>query len=143
MVADAGELAAAIADGGDAPSVCWLGAWLDGRMVGTVGIETMVDAAVMRSLVVAAPMRGRGIGAALVGAARKAALTRGARRLYALGRGRTNYLERFGFEPTAPNAMLGDVAGTPVASYLGAHPEELARLATLHLDISRDGVIER
>jgi N-acetylglutamate synthase-like GNAT family acetyltransferase len=143
MVADAGELTAIIVEGRDMPGVCWLAAWLNGRMVGVVGIETIVDAAVMRSLAVVEAMRGRGIGVALVAAARKAALTRGARRLYAISRDAAEYLVRFGFERVAPAVLIDDLTGTFIADYLEAHPEELARLATLRLDISRDGMIER
>jgi N-acetylglutamate synthase-like GNAT family acetyltransferase len=111
-------------------------------------VETIVDAAVIRSLAVAQAMRRRGIGAALVGAARKAAHTRGARKLYALGRRGQHgvgedYLLRFGFERVASAAMIEDLEGTFTASYLRDHPERLARIDALRLDISRDGVIER
>lgn len=112
-------------------------------VVGIVGVETIVDAAVIRSLAVAEAMRRRGIGAALVSAARKAAHTRGARRLYALGRRGEEYLLRFGFERVAAADMIDDLAGTFTADYLRAHPNELARMDPLRLDISRDGIIER
>jgi N-acetylglutamate synthase-like GNAT family acetyltransferase len=112
-------------------------------MAGAVAIETMVDAAVMHSLCVIEPMRGRGIGAALVGAARKAAHTRGARHLYGLGGDGASYVARFGFKPVAPAEMLEDIPGTFIADYFGSHPEAFARLVTMRLDISRDGVIER
>ena len=112
-------------------------------IVGVVGVETIVDAAVIRSLAVVEAMRRRGIGAALVNAARKAAHTRGARRLYALGRRGEEYLLRFGFERIAGTEMIDDLAGTFTADYLRAHPGELARMDPLRLDISRDGVIER
>lgn len=144
LVSAVGERGEIIANGCDGPGMCWLGAWLDARMVGVAGIETMVDAAVLHSLAVVETMRGRGIGAALVGAARKAAHTRGARRLYAVaGHNAVSYLLRFGFERTASSDMLDELAGTAVAAYFDACPQALARLAVLHLDISRDGVIER
>jgi len=88
-------------------------------------------------------MRRRGIGAALVGAARKAAHTRGARRLYAFGGDGIGYLDRFGFEWVAPGEMIADLDGTFIAGYFGSRPEAFVRLATMRLDISRDGVIER
>jgi len=110
---------------------------------GVVGVETIVDAAVIRSLAVVEPMRRRGIGAALVNAARKAAHTRGARRLYALGRRGEDYLLRFGFERIASTEMIDDLAGTFTVDFLRAHPGELERMDPLRLDISRDGVIER
>lgn len=103
----------------------------------------MVDAGVIHSLAVVEPMRRRGIGAVLVGAARKAAHTRGARRLYAIATDAIGYLDRFGFERAAVGEMLDDLAGTFIAGYLSAHPETAARLVTVRLDISRDGVIDR
>jgi GNAT superfamily N-acetyltransferase len=159
LLVQAGESAGIAGGGLDAPGACWIGASLGdvgadagGRagiaLAGVIGIETIVDTAVIRSLAVAQAMRRRGIGAALVGAARKAAHTRGARRLYALGpRGQDSsgrdYLLRFGFEPVVPTAMLEDLDGTFTASYLRGHPERLARIDALGLDISRDGMIER
>lgn len=145
MVA-AGEAAGIIAGGLDAPGVCWIAASMGDaitRVVGIVGIETIVDAAVIRSLAVAETMRRRGIGVALFNAARKAAHTRGARRLYALGRRGEKYLLRFGFERAAAAEMIDDLAGTFTADYLRSHPGELERIDPLRLDISRDGMIER
>jgi GNAT superfamily N-acetyltransferase len=146
ILAQAGEAAGIIVGGLDAPGACWIAASMgdaSAGFVGLVGVETMVDAAVIRSLAVVEAMRRRGIGAALVNAARKAAHTRGARRLYALGRRGEEYLLRFGFERIAGTEMIDDLAGTFTADYLRAHPGELARMDPLRLDISRDGVIER
>jgi N-acetylglutamate synthase-like GNAT family acetyltransferase len=143
VLADAGEAAGIITGGLDAPGTCWIAASLGGAIAGVVGVETIVDAAVIRSLAVAEAKRRRGIGAALVNAARKAAHTRGARRLYALGRRGEDYLLRFGFERIAGTEMIDDLAGTFTADYLRAHPGELARMDPLRLDISRDGVIDR
>ena len=55
----------------------------------------------------------------------------------------SEYLLRFGFERVAAADMIDDLAGTFTADYLRAHPDELARMDPLRLDISRDGVIER
>ncbi|HVA84304.1 MAG TPA: GNAT family N-acetyltransferase [Candidatus Binataceae bacterium] len=143
MLAAAGKDGGFIAGGLDAPGACWIAASVGEAIAGVAGIETIVDAAVIRSLAVAEAMRRRGIGAALVKAARKAAHTRGARRLYALGRRGEEYLLRFGFERVAAAGMIDDLAGTFTADYLRAHPDELARIDSLRLDISRDGVIER
>jgi N-acetylglutamate synthase-like GNAT family acetyltransferase len=143
MLAAAGEDGGFIAGGLDAPGACWIAAAVGDAIAGVAGIETIVDAAVIRSLAVAEAMRRRGIGAALVKAARKAAHTRGARRLYALGRRGEEYLLRFGFERVAAAGMIDDLAGTFTADYLRAHPDELAQIDSLWLDISRDGVIER
>ena len=143
ILADAGEAAGIITGGLDAPGACWIAASIGNAISGVVGVETIVDAAVIRSFAVAEAMRRRGIGAALVNAARKAAHTRGARRLYALGRRGEDYLLRFGFERIAGTEMIDDLAGTFTADYLRAHPGELTRMDPLRLDISRDGVIER
>jgi N-acetylglutamate synthase-like GNAT family acetyltransferase len=146
LLSAAGEAAGIVTGGLDAPGACWIAASVGdaaASSVGIVGIETIVDAAVIRTLAVAQAMRRRGIGAALVNAARKAAHTRGARRLYALGRRGDEYLLRFGFEQVAAAEMIDELAGTFTADYLRAHPDELARMDPLRLDISRDGVIER
>ncbi len=146
MLSAAGESAGIIAGGLDAPGACWIAASMGDAIagiVGIVGVETVVDAAVIRSLAVAEAKRRRGIGAALVNAARKAAHTRGARRLYALGRRGEEYMLRFGFARVAAAEMIDDLAGTFSADYLRAHPGELARMDPLRLDISREGVIER
>ena len=146
LLSAAGEAAGIVTGALDAPGACWIAASVGdtaASAVGIVGIETIVDAAVIRALAVARAMRRRGIGAALVNAARKAAHTRGARRLYALGRRGDEYLLRFGFEQVAAAEMIDELAGTFTADYLRAHPDELARMDPLRLDISRDGVIER
>jgi N-acetylglutamate synthase-like GNAT family acetyltransferase len=138
-----GETAGIIAGGFDAPGACWIAASISDAIAGVAGVETIVDAAVIRALAVADGMHRRGIGAALVKAARKAAHTRGARRLYAVGRRGEEYLLRFGFERVAASEMIEDLAGTFTAGYLQAHLDELARMDPVRLDISRDGVIER
>jgi N-acetylglutamate synthase-like GNAT family acetyltransferase len=143
MLDAVGEDAGIVTGGFDAPGACWIAASVDDAMAGVAGIETIVDAAVIRSLGVADTMRRRGIGSALIKAARKAAHTRGARRLYALGRRGEEYLLHFGFERVADAEMVEDLAGTFTAEYLRAHAGEFARLDSLRLDISRDGVIER
>ena len=143
MLAAVGESAGLVAGGLDASGACWIAASMDDAIAGVAGVETMVDAAVIRAFAVAEAMRRRGIGAALVGAARKAAHTRGARRLYVLGRRGEEYLLRFGFERVSATEMIDDLAGTFTADYLRAHSEELLRIDPLRLDISRDGVIER
>jgi N-acetylglutamate synthase-like GNAT family acetyltransferase len=143
ILADAGDAAGIITGGLDAPGACWIAASIGEVISGVVGLETIVDAAVIRSLAVVESMRRRGIGAILVNAARKAAHTRGARRLYALGRRGEDYLLRFGFERIAGTEMIDDLAATFTIDYLRAHPGELARMEPLRLDISRDGVIER
>ena len=138
------EAAGMSAEGIARPAGCCLMAYLGAEAAGVVGIETKIDAALMRSLLVEEPMRGRGVGAALIAAARAAAHTRGARRLYAFARGDAGkYLARFGFAPVAMNELLDALAGTFVADYVRARPGELSCCSAQCLDISRDGVIER
>jgi len=169
MLSAAGMLAAGVESSGG----CYLIAYAGDQAVGVVGVESRVDAALIRCLSVIESMRRRGAGAALISAARTAAHTRGARTLYAVaplnasvpgdalasrdvtGLGNAivsddmessdaeRYLERFGFAPVAAEEMLKALFGTFMADYLRQHPAELARLRTLSLDISDDGVILR
>jgi predicted N-acetyltransferase YhbS len=140
MLKDAAMTAAGVAS----PGACFLLAYIGDTPVGVIGVETRVDAALIRSFTVTAPMRGGGVGAALIGAARTAAHTRGARRLFALVRaGAENYLERFGFEPVAAADLLDTMAGAFMADYVRARPVELAGYHALCVDISHDGVIVR
>src|SRR5579864_1934995 len=64
------------------PAACYILAFNGDEVIGAVGIEAKIDAALIRSLYVTPTMRQRGIGAGLLAAARKAAHTRGARHLY-------------------------------------------------------------
>jgi N-acetylglutamate synthase-like GNAT family acetyltransferase len=138
------EAAGMTAHGLALPAACCLMAYLGTEPAGVVGIETKIDAALIRSLAVAEPIRGRGVGAALVDAARAAAHTRGARRLYALARGSADkYFVRIGFAPVALNELLDALAGTFMADHVRTHPGELSDCRALCMDISRDGVIER
>ena len=137
------EQAAMPAYGIEAPSSCYLLAFFGHEPVGVIGIEPRLDASLLRSLYVVESMRSRGIGAALVTAARKAAHTRGARHLYLFSTDAGDFFKRVGFEEIAVEQTIAAVRGAPQAEHYRAHPEELAREATYHLDISKDGVIER
>jgi amino-acid N-acetyltransferase len=130
-------------DGIEWPAACYLVAYFGDDAVGVIGVEPKIDAALIRSLYVEESMRRRGIGAALIAAARKAAHTRGARQLYFLSADAGKYFERLGFEPTDIAQVMSALAGAPLVEYYRARPGELAREAAYHLDISRDGVIER
>jgi N-acetylglutamate synthase-like GNAT family acetyltransferase len=130
-------------DGIDWPAACYIVAYLGDEAVGVIGVESKLDAALLRSLYVNESMRGRGIGAALVTAARKAAHTRGARHLYLFTRDAGEFFERLAFEPTDTASVMSALAGAPQVEYYRAHPEELGSEAAYHLDISGDGVIER
>ena len=126
------------------PAGCYLMAYLGSESVGVVGIETKVDAALMRSLVVVEPMRRRGVGKALVEAARAAAHTRGARRLYCLADGAANdYLKRLGFKPASIGDLQTVLAGTFMVDNLRTRPDKTSHCHALCLDISHDGVVIR
>ena len=139
MLSGAGMLA----DGVEWPAACYLLAFLGDDVVGVVGIEPKLDAALIRSLYVIDSMRRRGIGAALVAAARKAAHTRGARHLYLFSTGARDFFTRLGFSKAAVGDMVAELGGVPQVEYYRARPEELAREVAFHLDISGDGIIQR
>jgi amino-acid N-acetyltransferase len=130
-------------DGVGWASGCYLVAYFGHEPVGVVGLEPMLDAALMRSLCVAASMRRRGVGAALVGAARKAAHTRGVRALYAFGCGAGDYLRRLGFSEVPMPQLIAALAGTPGVRLRQARPERLSDETAFFLDISQDGIIAR
>ena len=137
------ERAAMLSDGIDAPSSCYLLAYINDEPIGVVGIEPRLDAALIRSLYVADAMRSRGIGAKLMTAARKAAHTRGARHLYLFSTNAREFFRGLGFEQVPVEEVINAMRGAPQVEYYRARPDELAREATWHLDISRDGLIER
>jgi amino-acid N-acetyltransferase len=130
-------------DGIEWPAACYIVAYIGDDGVGVIGVESKIDAGLIRSLFVNESMRGRGIGAALVAAARKAAHTRGARHLYLLSTDAGEYFERLGFERADAASVMNALTGAPLVEYYRARPEELAREVAYHLDISGDGVIER
>ena len=125
------------------PAACYLVAYVGDDPLGVIGVESKIDAALIRSLYVNESTRGRGIGAALIAAARKAAHTRGARHLYLFSTDAGEFFERHGFKTVAVDDVIAAVPGVPQVDYYRARPEELAREVAYHLDISGDGVIER
>lgn len=128
----------------DDPGTCLIAATSDEGLIGAVGVETVIDRALMRSLFVKPSMRRRGIGAMLVAAARSAAHTRGARMLFAFGDEATSaYLKSLGFRTTDRQQAIEELAGTFLADYLRAHPDEASLCSAGRLDISKDGIINR
>ncbi|MGA8642787.1 GNAT family N-acetyltransferase [Candidatus Binatus sp.] len=125
------------------PAACYIVAYIGDESVGVIGVESKIDAALIRSLYVDESMRERGIGAALIAAARKAAHTRGARHLYLFSTDSGELFERHGFKKIAVDDVIAAIAGVPQVEYYRGRPEELAREVAYHLDISSDGVIER
>ena len=69
----------------------------NGIVVGSVGLETFGELALMRSLCVAERHRSRGIGGALLSALASRALARGVRELYLLTTGAESYFASQGF----------------------------------------------
>lgn len=125
------------------PAACYLVAYFGDDPVGVIGIEPKIDAALIRSLYVDESMRRRGIGASLIAAARKAAHTRGARHLYCFSAEAASLFDRHGFRVVPVGDVLRALPGVPEVEFFLARPDELAREVAYHLDISRDGVIER
>jgi N-acetylglutamate synthase-like GNAT family acetyltransferase len=125
------------------PAACYIVAYVGDEGVGVIGVESKIDAALIRSLYVHESMRGRGIGAALVAAARKAAHSRGARHLYLFSTDAGEFFERHGFKTVAVDDVIAAIPGVPQVDYYRGRPEQLAREVAYHMDISNDGVIER
>jgi len=130
-------------DGIEWPAACYIVAYVGDEAVGVIGVESKIDAALIRSLYVNESMRGRGIGAGLIAAARKAAHTRGARHLYLFSTDTGEFFERHGFKRVAVDDVIAVIPGVPQVEFYRARPAELAREIAYHLDISSDGVIER
>ena len=139
MLASAGMMT----EGIEWRAACYILAYHGDEAIGVVGIESKIDAALIRSVYVKPEMRQRGIGAALVTAARKAAHTRGARHLYLLTTDAGSFFERQGFVRVEVAEVIAALSGVPQVEHYRARPEELARELAYHLDISGDGVIER
>ncbi len=132
-----------ITDGIEWPAACYIVAYVGDEAVGVIGVESKIDAALIRSLYVNESMRRGGIGGALLAAARKAAHTRGARHLYLFSSDAGGFFGRHGFTPVAVDDVVSAIPGVPQVEYYRARPDELAREVAYHLDISADGVIER
>ena len=143
LVRDMLARAGMITDGIEWPAACYIVAYLGDDAVGVVGVESKIDAALIRSLYVNQSSRRRGIGGALLAAARKAAHTRGARHLYLFTKDAAGFFERHGFTTVAVRDAIAALPGVPQVEFYRTRPEELAREAAYHLDISADGVIER
>jgi len=132
-----------LTDGVEWPSACYLLAFDGDEPVGVVGVEPILDSALLRSLYVAERHRHREIGRRLVMAARKAAHTRGARQLYWFGSSAEDFFRALGFKRAALEELTAALKGTPQTDYYLARPERLAAVVAYRIDISRDGIIER
>jgi N-acetylglutamate synthase-like GNAT family acetyltransferase len=137
------ERAGMTTEGIEWPAACYIVAYVGDDAVGVIGVESKIDAALIRSLYVNESMRRRGVGRALVAAARKAAHTRGARHLYLFASDASEFFSRMGFNPVNVAGVMNALAGAPLIEFYRARPSELAREVAFHLDISGDGLIER
>jgi amino-acid N-acetyltransferase len=137
------EQGAMLTDGVEWPPACYLLAFDGGDAVGVVGLEPILDSALLRSLYVVERYRHREIGRRLVMAARQAAHTRGARQLYLFATSAGGFFCRLGFKPAEVEELTAALKGSPQTDYYLARPQELAREVAYRLDISRDGIIER
>jgi N-acetylglutamate synthase-like GNAT family acetyltransferase len=135
--------AGVMTEGIEWPAACYIVAYIGDEAVGVIGVESKIDAALIRSLYVNESVRRRGIGAALLAAARKAAHTRGGRHLYLFSTEAGGFFERHGFKTAAVDDVIAAIPGVPQVEHYRARPEELAREVAYPLDISSDGVIER
>ncbi|HKF28439.1 MAG TPA: GNAT family N-acetyltransferase [Candidatus Binataceae bacterium] len=130
-------------DGVEWPSACYLLAFDGDDAVGVVGVEPILDSALLRSLYVDKQHRRCDIGRRLVTAARQAAHARGARQLYLFGASAEGFFCRVGFKRAALEELSAALKGSPQTDYYLARPQELAAEVAYRLDISRDGIIER
>jgi N-acetylglutamate synthase-like GNAT family acetyltransferase len=132
-----------LTDGVEWPSACYLLAFDGDAAVGVVGVEPILDSALLRSLYVVEQHRHREIGRRLVMAARQAAHTRGARQLYLFATSAEGFFCHLGFKRAVPEELSAALRGSPQTDYYLARPQELAGEVAYRLDISRDGIIER
>ena len=139
------EQAAMITEGIEWPPACYLLAFDGDEPVGVIGVEPLLDSALIRSLYVPESRRRHGIGRELVRSARKAAHTRGARQLYLFSYSPQpgRFFSRLGFESVDTAELVSALKGCPQVEYYLARPDELAQEVAYRLDISRDGIIER
>lgn len=80
-----------------------------GRIVATAGLEDHGDACLLRSVAVAPAYRGRGLGRTLVMALLESARARRHAEVYLLTDTAAGYFRRFGFQPTAREAVRPSV----------------------------------
>jgi N-acetylglutamate synthase-like GNAT family acetyltransferase len=121
---------------------CFLMAYWGEDPVGIAGLETEVDAALMRPLFVLETMRRRGVGASLVLAVRAAAHARGARTLYATTPATfVDYFMRFGFAEVGFTELVKTFGEVSILRWIWS--DDVSECGVVRLDISRYGLIER
>jgi N-acetylglutamate synthase-like GNAT family acetyltransferase len=141
MLDRAGAGTAAPADFNDGAE-CFLMAYWGDDPVGIAGLETEVDAALMRPLFVLETMRRRGVGTSLVRAVQVAAHTRGARTLYAAAPATSvDYFMRFGFAKVGFAELVKTFGQVSMLRWIRS--DDVSGCGGVRLDISRYGLIER
>ena len=85
---------------------------VDGRIVGSAGLELYEGAALLRSVAVDAALRGRGVGGQLVESALALAQARQVRELYLLTETAADYFTRYGFVPVERAVVDPQVVGS-------------------------------
>ena len=139
MLAGAGM----ITDGIEWPAACYIVAYVGDEAMGVVGVESKIDAALIRSLYVNQSMSPAWNRRRVArGGAQSRAHARRAH-LYLFTKDAAGFFERHGFTTVAVRDAIAALPGVPQVEFYRTRPEELAREAAYHLDISADGVIER
>ncbi|WP_177142741.1 arsenic resistance N-acetyltransferase ArsN2 [Variovorax sp. YR216] len=92
----------------------------DGAVVGTAGLETYADAALLRSVAVSPAFQGKGIGRALVEAVHSEARRRGVKNLCLLTTTATGYFSKMGFLTVARGQAPAGLLAS--AEFQGACP---------------------
>lgn len=86
-----------------------LAAECDGKLLGVIGLESLVDVGLLRSLVVSKDARGQGIGATLVSALESTCIAAGVRELWLLTIDADPFFVKHGYvvrtRKAAPNAI--------------------------------------
>lgn len=110
LLADAGL---PTADLGGRRSLTLLGAYEDGRLVATVGVEAYRDVGLLRSLAVDAARRNAGLGAALVADAEAWATAQGVKVMYLLTTTAAAFFARRGYVAVPRAEAPPAIATTP------------------------------
>jgi amino-acid N-acetyltransferase len=87
-------------------------AQVDGRIVGSAGLEVYERAALLRSVAVDTTLRGQGVGGQLVESALALAQARQVREIYLLTETAADYFSRYGFVPVDRAVVDSQVVGS-------------------------------
>lgn len=104
----------------------FLGAWVDGSLVGVVGLEPFGSIGLVRSLAVTVPQRERGIASDLLRRIEEAAVKAGVSTLYGLTETIEDLLLRRGYARIDRSGAPAEIRETP--EFAGLCPESAALL---------------